>query len=134
MDPTLLQLFTTGAKAVGKYGLDIFDGTFGQPTQGDMLREQASMKVSALEESTRRAEGAQTQVLSSTKARDAGTGFDSSSASFTNYLQGMANQFQAQDSFATAQGMKSADMIEQAAQLSDHNQFGITGTLSGLFK
>lgn len=133
MDPTLLQLMATGSKATLKYGLNIFDNTFGQPTQGQMLHEQAQAKLGALDETMRRAEGAQTQVLSSTKARQAGTGFSSTSSSFTGYLQGMAEQFQMQDDFTRDQGMRSVDLIQKAATMSDHNQFGITGTLSGLF-
>lgn len=133
MDPTLLQLMATGSKAILKYGLNIFDNSFGQPTQGQLLRDQAEAKLGALDETMRRTEGAQTQVLSSTKARQAGTGFSSSSSSFTGYLQGMAEQFQMQDDFTRTQGMKSVDLIEKAANLSDHNQFGIAGTFSGLF-
>lgn len=133
MDPILLQMMSTGMKAIGQYGLNIFDNTFGQPTQGQLLRSQAEGKLSAIEESTRRAEGAQTQVLSSTKAREAGTGFSTASSSFTDYLKNMAEQFQMQDQFAQAQGMKSVDLISKAADLSDHNQFSVSGTLSGLF-
>lgn len=134
MDPILLQMISTGAKATGQFGLNVFNNSFGQPTQGDLLREQASAKMGALEETMRRQEGSQTQVLSSTKARDAGTGFASSSESFTNYLQGMADQFHMQDEFTRQQGMKSIDMIDKAAALSDKNQFGVAGTLAGLFK
>lgn len=88
-----------------------------------LLRQQAALEKTTLEENMRRLEGSQTQVLSSTKARMAASGFDSGSASFSNYLSGMGEQFQAQDKFMMERGEQSLDLQEEAAKLT--GQFGL---------
>lgn len=115
MDPATISLITMGVGSAVKVGSDLFDDSGAR--EAKLLREQAMLKQSALEETMRRSEGAQTQVLSSTKARMAATGFDSGSESFTNYLSGMADQFQMQNKFQAQQGMKSIDLMEQGANI-----------------
>lgn len=115
MDPITLSMISMGIGGAIKVGADLFNDTGAK--QANLMREQATLKASALEETMRRAEGQQTQVLSSTKARMAGSGFDSGSRSFTDYLSGMAQQFTAQNEFTQQTGMKSIDLMRKAADI-----------------
>lgn len=132
MDPVTLGLITMGVGGAIKLGGDLFDDTASR--QANLMRQEAQVKNSALEENMRRAEGAQTQVLSSTKARMAGTGFDSSSASFSNYLEGMGAQFAAQNKFTADAGQKSIQLMEQSADLIGDplkKVFAVAGDVAG---
>lgn len=133
MDPTMLSLISAGVGGAIKVASSLFDDTASR--QADLLRQQAQLKLGALEETTRRAEGAQTQVLSSTKARMAGTGFSSDSNSFTNYLSAMGEQFQAQTQYTKEQGVKAISAMDDAATLLDSTstQRKMLGALGGLF-
>jgi hypothetical protein len=111
VDPVTLGLVSMGVGGAVKMFGDIFGG-FGK---ADLMRKEAQLKLSSLEENMRRTEGQQTQVLSSTKARMAGTGFATDSASFTDYIQTMSTEFDAQNKFAREQGLKSVDLIRQGA-------------------
>jgi hypothetical protein len=124
-------------------GLKAFAGLFDDTAQkrAVLMRQEANLEQSSLEENMRRLEGQQTQVLSSTKARMAGTGFASDSGSFETYLSGMAAEFQKQDTFAQKQGQQSIDLQRQAADIVADNGlskwlgFGanILGTASSIF-
>jgi hypothetical protein len=65
----------------------------------------------------RRAEGMQTQLLSSTKARMAATGFSTESGSFEGYLTGMAEEFTRQNDFAKKQALQNIELERAAADL-----------------
>jgi hypothetical protein len=118
MDPITLGLVSMGVGGATKFISDIFDPTAGR--QADLLRKQADLKLGALNESMSRAFGQQTQLLSSTKARMAGTGFDESSGSFTGYIKTMASTFEQQNAYTRASGLASIDLMRQAAdQLDD---------------
>jgi hypothetical protein len=117
MDPVTLSMIAMGVGGAIKIAGSLFDDTAGK--QAALMRKEADLKQSALEETMRRAEGEQTQVLSSTKARMAGTGFASDSNSFTDYLSGMASQFTAQNAYAQKAGMESIDLIREGADIVD---------------
>jgi hypothetical protein len=104
----------------------LFDNT------ADLMRQQAQVKLSTLEENMRRTEGQQTQVLSSTKARMAGTGFSDDSKSFTGYIQTMATEFEAQNKATHDIGLKSVDLMRQAADDAEMKKWlGIGGDILG---
>jgi hypothetical protein len=111
VDPVTLSLVSMGVGGAIKAFGDIFGGN----SQADLMRKQADLKLSGLEESMRRTEGQQTQVLSSTKARMAGSGFDLDSGSFTNYIHTMATEFEAQNKATKEMGMQSVDLIREGA-------------------
>lgn len=116
MDPVIGGLIAMQAVGGGiKTLADLFDNTGAK--EAELTRQAANLKLSALEETMRRAEGQQTQVLSSTKARMAATGFSSDSKSFTNYLTGMAQEFQKQNDYARQSGMASIDLMRDAADV-----------------
>jgi hypothetical protein len=94
---------------------DLFNNTGAK--EADLMRQQAGQKLAALEETMRRTEGQQTQVLSSTKARMAGGGFNVDSASFTNYLGAMNDQFAQQNAYTRKTGMDSIASMYQAADI-----------------
>src|SRR5713226_8963644 len=96
-------------------GIKVFSDIFGGISQASLMRKEAQLKLSTLEENMRRTEGAQTQVLSSTKARMAGTGFSSDSPSFTDYIKTMSTEFEAQNRAAREMGLQSVDLIRQGA-------------------
>jgi hypothetical protein len=85
--------------------------------QANLMREQAALKLGAFEESMRRAQGMQTQVLSSTKARMAGSGFSTGSGSYSDYIHGMASEFDKQNKMNTEFAAKDLFMSEQAASM-----------------
>lgn len=118
MDPVTLGLISMGVGGAIKVGADLFDNTGAK--QAGLMREQANLKLSALEENMRRTEGQQTQVLSSTKARMAGTGFASDSPTFSSYITTMATQFDLQNKFAEDSGLKSVDLMRQGADMLDN--------------
>lgn len=118
MDPVTLGLISMGIGGAVKVGADLFDNTAGK--QADLMRQQADMKLSGLEENMRRAEGQQTQVLSSTKARMAESGFASDSNSFHNYIDTMATQFDIQNANTKAGGVQAVDLIRQGADMLDN--------------
>lgn len=137
MDPVTIGLIAMGIGGAIKIGSDLFDDT--AQRKAALMHKEADLKKSALEETMRRAEGSQTQVLSSTKARMAGTGFDSDSESFTSYLTGMASEFQKQNTFQRKQGMASIDLMHEAADIegSDtpnwlHAISDLAGTVGGM--
>lgn len=113
MDPVTMSLIAAGVGG----GIKAIAGLFDDSAQrkADLMNKEADIKTSALEETMRRAEGQQTQVMSSTKARLAGTGFSSESSSFHQLLAGMATEFQKQNEFAQKQGMAAIDLIRQGA-------------------
>lgn len=115
MDPVTMSLIAMGVGGAVKLAGSLLDDTASK--EAAMLNKEADIKQSALEETMRRAEGEQTQVLSSTKARMAGSGFASDSASFTNYLSGMAAEFQKQNEFAQQQGMQSIELMREGAAI-----------------
>lgn len=117
MDPVVAGLIAMGVSGGVKALAGLFDKSAGQKAQ--LMRQEADLKQSSLEESLRRAEGAQTQVLSSTKSRMAGSGFSTDSGSFQSYLTGMASEFQKQDAFARESGMKAIDLTRKAADITD---------------
>lgn len=117
MDPITLGLISMGVGAAIKVGSDLFDST--GSNEASAMHTQADMKLSALEENMRRTEGQQTQVLSSTKARMAGSGFDANSPSFTGYITSMATQFEKQNAYTVKSGMQSINQLNQAADLVD---------------
>lgn len=110
MDPVTLGLISMGVGGAIKVGANLFSDS-----GADAMREQAKLKLSALEENMRRTEGQQTQLLSSTKARMAGTGFDASSPSFTNYITTMADEFTKQNEFTLKNGLAAVDLMQQSA-------------------
>src|SRR5882724_4091675 len=101
----------------------IFGGMFGGPSEGDLIRQQAKLKQDTLTENMRRTEGQQTQVLSSTKARMAGTGFASESGSFTDYIKTMDTEFTRQNKMTRDLGMRSVDLMRMGANMADENRF-----------
>lgn len=115
MDPVTLGLISMGVGGAVKVASDLFDDTASR--QANLMRKEADLKLSTLEENMRRTEGAQTQVLSSTKARAAATGFASDSASFDRYLTGMAAEFQRQNDFTKTQGMAQVDLMRESADI-----------------
>lgn len=137
MDPVTLGLVSMGVGGAVKMFGDIFGGN----SQADLMRKEAGLKLSALEENMRRTEGHQTQVLSSTKARMAGSGFSGDSGSFTNYISTMATEFENQNKTTVEQGLKSIDLIREgadAAQLGGAlggvgDFFGTGAKMAGLF-
>lgn len=113
MDPLTLGLLVTAVVGTAiKVGSDLADNTGAQ--QAMLLHNQAAQKQSAFEETMRRAEGSQSQVLASTKARAAASGF-ALTGSFSDYLSGMATQFQFQNSADAANNRQSVDLILQGA-------------------
>jgi hypothetical protein len=131
MDPVTLGLISMGVGGAIKVGADLFDNTAGK--QADLMHQQAALKLSGLEENMRRTEGQQTQVLSSTKARMAGSGFATDSGSFTNYISTMATQFDLQNKATKEGGMKSIDLMNQAADIMDDPMKKIFGTAADIF-
>lgn len=115
MEPVTLGLIAMAVGAAIKITASALDDS--GERQAALMHKQANMKLSALEETTRRAQGQQTQILSSTKARMAGSGFSSDSSSFSNYLTGMATEFQNQNDFAKRQGMAAVDLILGGADI-----------------
>lgn len=138
MDPVTLSLI---GMSVGGGALKMIGDIFGGNSQAELMRQEAQVKLSSLDENMRRTEGQQTQVLSSTKARMAGTGFSSDSASFTNYIKTMSTEFDAQNKATKDQGERSADLIRQgadAAQLGGYlgaagDLFNAGAKIGGLF-
>lgn len=126
MDPVTMGMVSMGIGGAIKVFGGLFNDTASR--QAGLMHKEASLKLSTLEENMRRTEGQQTQVLSSTKARMAGTGFASDSATFSNYITTMATQFGAQNNAAEKQGKTSVDLMNQAADLTAD-----TGTLSKIF-
>jgi hypothetical protein len=111
LDPVMLGLISMGVGGAVK----TVGGLFGGGNQADTMRKEASLKLSTLEENMRRTEGQQTQVLSSTKARMAGTGFSTESGSFTDYIQTMATEFDKQNEFTYEAGRKTYDLMREGA-------------------
>jgi hypothetical protein len=127
LDPITLGLIAAGA---GGTATKVLGGLF--DNSADLMRQQAQVKLSTLEENMRRTEGAQTQVLSSTKARMAGTGFEDDSASFKGYIQTMATQFDTQNKATHDIGLKSVDLMRQGADDADMKKWlGIGGDILG---
>jgi hypothetical protein len=87
--------------------------------KSDMMK--ANLMQSSLEENMRRAEGMQSQVLQSATSKMASSGLDYSSKSFTDYLSGMATEFQKQDVFTRNQAQSQIDMVRGAAIVQDPN-------------
>lgn len=131
MDPVTMGLIAMGVGGAVKLAGDLFDDTSSK--QANLMREQARLKMGALEETMRRREGEQTQVLSSTKARMAATGFSSDSLSFTNYLTGMADEFKKQDEYASKSGLASIALMDKAADILDDPMKKILGGISDVF-
>jgi hypothetical protein len=141
MDPVTAGLIAVG---VGGGLIKAFGGLFDDTAEkkANLMRKEADLSKSALEENMRRTEGQQTQVLSSTKARLAATGFDSDSNSFTQLLSGMSSEFDKQNAFARKQGEASIDLQRQAADItgdvgtSKWLNFGadVLGTAGDIFK
>lgn len=119
MDPTLIGLIGTGGGGALKGLAGLFDHSV--EDQAAIMRREADIRQSALEETMRRTEGQQAQVLSSTKARMAGTGFATDSGSFDKYLTGMAAEFQKQNDFTRKNTMDSIEMERGAADLMTEN-------------
>lgn len=117
MDPVLGSMIAMGVGGGLKILGGLFDDT--RSKEAGLMRQQADLKLAALEETERRAEGSQSQALSSTKARLASTGFSSSSSSFGDYMAGMAAEFQKQNEFARKQGLASVDLMRKAADITD---------------
>jgi hypothetical protein len=115
VDPITLGLISMGVGGAIKVAGDLFDNTGSR--QADLMHQQAAAKLSALEETMRRTEGQQTQVLSSTKARMAATGFDAGSGTFTNYLGAMADQFAQQNAYTRKAGLDSIASMNTAADI-----------------
>lgn len=140
MDPVTLGLISMGVGGAVKTLGGIFSGL----GQSDAMRKEAQLKLSTLEENMRRTEGQQTQVLSSTKARMAGTGFSSDSGSFTDYIHTMATEFDLQNKSTWEAGIKSVDLTLQGAQLARNplrlglgaagDILGTAGSMFGLAK
>lgn len=122
-----------GDFGLGKLAGDVFN-LFDDPVRQkvDALNKDAQLKQSALDETMRRAEGAQTQVLSSTQARMAGTGFSSDSNSYKSYLTNMAAEFQSQDAVSRGKAQGAIDLQKKAAfNLADgHSLFQGLGIMS----
>lgn len=117
MDPVTLGLIAMGVGGGVKALGDLFDDTASR--QAALTRKAADLKQSALEETMRRTEGSQTQVLSSTKARMAASGFSVNSKSFDDYLTGMAGEFQKQNAFQKQSGMASIELMREGADIMD---------------
>lgn len=130
MDPVTMALIGVGVGAAGKLLTGLFDHTASD--QSNLMHQKADLDQSALDENMRRTEGQQTQVLSSTKARMAATGFDTGSGSFSNYLSGMSQEFNKQNAYALTSGTKSIDLENQAADVTGNVDlskiFGAVGT------
>lgn len=139
MDPVIGGLIAMGVGGGLKSIAGLFDNSAAQ--RATLMRQQASMELSSLEENMRRVEGQQTQVLSSTKARMAATGFSSASTSFDNYLSGMSDQFKFQNQYAQTKGVANYDMQMHAADLTgdvDLSKWlnfgaGLTGMAGNIF-
>jgi hypothetical protein len=125
VDPVTIGLVSMGVGGA----LKAFGGLFG-PDEGALIRKQAQLKLDTLEENMRRTEGQQTQVLSSTKARMAGTGFASDSGSFTDYIQTMSTEFDRQNRATKELGLQSVDLMRQGADMADTNR--LLNTVGGL--
>lgn len=121
MDPITMGLISMGVGG----GIKALGGLFDDSAQkrAAVMRSEAEQMKSSLEENMRRMEGSQTQVLSSTKVRMASTGFDSGSSSFESYLNGMAEQFGAQDANTEKRGADAYQAQIQAADLVGDNSF-----------
>jgi hypothetical protein len=140
LDPVTLGLISMGVGGAVK----TLGGIFGGIGQSDAMRKEAGLKLSTLEENMRRTEGQQTQVLSSTKARMAGTGLSSDSGSFTDYIHTMATEFDLQNKSTWESGLKSVDLMLQGADLMGSplrlglgaagDIFGTAGAMFGLAK
>jgi hypothetical protein len=144
MDPVTMGMVSMGVGGA----LKVFGGLFNDTAsrQAGLMRQEAQLKLSSLEENMRRTEGQQTQVLSSTKARMAGTGFAGDSPTFSNYITSMATQFETQNTFATRQGRQSVDLMNSAADLQEgsgmlgklfgaaSDALGTAGSIAGMFK
>lgn len=115
MDPITVSLIAAGIGG----GIKAFAGLFDDTPEkvAGLKKQEADMKLAAFEENQRRAEGRQGQVLSSTEAKFAATGFRSDSDSFKSYLTGMASEFQKQNEFSKQQALKAHDLSYQAAEL-----------------
>lgn len=118
MDPTLIAMIFGTALKAGSY---VFDQT--EQRKAAIMRDGMQRTQQGLEENMRRLEGQQTQVLSSTRARMAGTGFASSSGSFENYMTEMSTQFGLQNTFKQAQGQANIEDMQKAADLTGDNGF-----------
>lgn len=125
MDPVTIGLVSMGVGGA----LKVFGGLFGN-NEADLIRQQAQLKQDTLTENMRRTEGQQTQVLSSTKARMAGTGFAAESGSFTDYIKTMDTEFTRQNKMTRDLGMRSVDLMRQGASAADTNK--LLGSLSGV--
>lgn len=112
MDPATLGLIVAAVGVGIKVVADQLDDTGAK--QAGLLRAQAGQKMSAFEETMRRTEGNQSQILASTKARTAASGFELT-GSFSDYLSGMATQFQFQNSADAANNAQSVDLILRGA-------------------
>jgi hypothetical protein len=115
VDPVTLSMIAQGVGGAFKVFGDIFGGN----SQADLMRQEAQLKLNTLEENMRRTEGHQTQVLSSTKARMAGTGFSTESGTFTDYIKTMSTEFEAQNKATKETGLKSVDLIRQGADAAE---------------
>jgi hypothetical protein len=129
-----------GISAIGLgTGMNSFAGLFddSHAEKAGLMRDQAKMTQSAFEETMRRAEGQQTQVLSSTEARMGATGFSTDSGSFQQYLTGMASEFHKQNDFSTKQNAADQAMRYHAADIEEsqgnflHKMTSFVGSLAG---
>lgn len=114
MDPATLGLIVAAVGVGIKVVADQLDDTGAK--QAALLHSQAAQKQSVFEETMRRQEGSQSQILASTKARTAASGF-ALTGSFSDYLSGMATQFQFQNSADAANNRQSVDLILQGASI-----------------
>ena len=123
MDPTLL-LSLGGGLASSLSGLLDHSGD----KKAELTRAQAGIEQSTTAENLRRAEGRQSQAISSEAALQGGTGFSASSGSFTNMLHSMAEQFQAQNAFTRQQSLQKIDLLNKtaAAEATNPVQKGLT--------
>lgn len=143
MDPYTVALFAVAAAGLVKGIIGALDDT--AERKAALMRQEAGIEQSNLNENMRRMEGQQTQVLSSTQARMAATGFSSTSGSFKGYLSGMADQFKMQDQFQATQGQDVIKLQEQGADIMNDaglakwvnfgsSVVGAAGTIAGATK
>lgn len=119
MDPITFGTIAMGVGDVAKMFSGLMDNS--GHTNAMLTYRKANLMQSALEENMRRAEGRETQVMSSTKSRMAGSGLDFNSGSFMDYLNGMATEFQKQNAFERKQGTEQIDATRAAAYMMDSN-------------
>lgn len=118
MDPIT---FGTIAMGVGDKMFGSLVDTGRREEESKALMRRANLMQSSLEENMRRAQGAQTQIMSSTKARMAGSGLEFDSGTFMDYLNGLATEFQKTNAFERKAAEEQISETRQAGAVANPN-------------